>query len=637
MNRAWGLAAGLLAGLGLVCGCLPQQTNTRAQVADDAADADRLATVGQKTVVGNADPIPVHGVGLVHGLAGTGSIPQADGWRAQLEQAIRREKGDPKKLLDDPNKTTSLVLVSTLIPAGAKAGDRLDVQVSLPPGSRTTSLKHGVLWPCDLTNAELAANARQAMQSAGVPVGKMPAADAGTVLSGHRLAVAEGHLIAGYDGPAPSADGAANGDKPDGPRAAVVWGGAKCQLDRPYYFILNENTPQPRLALVIAERLNAVFQAPGVVGNKVADAKVQGKPLVVAAVPPAYRLNHGRFLLVARQVPLNPVTPDSPYRKQLENELLQPETALVAALKLEALGTDSRQPLRVGLQSDSPWVKFAAAEALAYLGHADGAAELAALAENHPALRTHCLTALASLDDAVCLDQLAELMKKPDPQLRYGAFVALRSADERHEAIRGKRVNDSFWTHHVAADSAHPAVHVASSRRSEVVFFGSGWPVTGPVSFPLGKEFTVALKAGDPVATVTRVTIKNGEPTPVAVKCKADASAILTALGQLGGSYAEAVECVGRLQKADALAAAVEFDAAPRGITVQHLAQIARSDPSMERADLEVQRAGQPDVVQTSYDVPTDADAVKAAPPASEDVPALNRDPGRLFGPRSRP
>lgn len=634
MNRAWGLAAGLLAGLGFVCGCLPQQTNTRAQVADDVAEADRFATIGQKTVVGNADPIPVQGIGFVHNLDGTGSVPPADGWRTALEQAIRREKGDPKKLLDDPNKTTSLVLISAMIPPGARAGDRLDVRVALPPGSRTSSLKNGILWKADLSNAELAGNAREALQSAGVDVGKVPAAEAGTVLSGHRLAVAEGRLIAGYDGPAPVGDKSSD-ENLNGPRAAVIWGGAKNLLDRPYYFILNETAPQPRLAMVVAERLNAVFQAPGILGNKVADAKVQGKPLVVASVPPAYRLNHSRFLLVARQVPLNPVSPDSPYRKQLETELLQPETALVAALKLEALGTDSRQPLRVGLQSESPWVKFAAAEALTYLGHADGAAELATLAEKHPALRTHCLSALASLDDAVCLDQLAELMKKPDPQLRYGAFLALRSADEKHDALRGKRVNDSYWLHHVAVDSAHPAVHVASSRRSEVVFYGAGWPVTGPVSFPLGKEFTVAVPADAPDAVVTRVTIQNGEPTPVVVKCKADASAIVAAIGKLGGSYTEAVECVGRLKKADAVAAAVEFDAAPRGISVQHLAQIARSDPSMDRADLEVLRVGQADVVQASYDVPTDADGVQATPTAEAVAgPALNRDPGRLFGPR---
>ena len=47
------------------------------------------------------------------------------------------------------------------------------------------------------------------------------------------------------------------------------------------------------------------------------------------------------------------------------------------------------------MNNTSPWVRFAAAESLAYLGHTDGASELAKLAEEHPALRAQCLKALA--------------------------------------------------------------------------------------------------------------------------------------------------------------------------------------------------------------------------------------------------
>lgn len=641
MFRAKLITAGVV-GAGLAVGCtglpklpsLADPADTRAQVADDAADLDPNATVGQRTAIGNVEPIPVHGVGLVIKLPGTGSSPPMDQWRATLEHTLRKNKLNPREMLDDPDRTSSLVLVSAVIPAGARHGDKLDVAVALPPGSKTTSLKHGVLHACDLQNMELADNARQALQAAGIPVGKVPLVQEGTILPGHRLAVAAGPLVAGYEGPAPTAEEGDDAPKsnPDGPRAARVWGGAKNLLDRPYYFLLNENSPQPRMALVIAERLNATFHAPGDRVNKLAEAKVQGKPLVVSFVPPAYRLNHGRFLLVARQVPLNPVTPDSPYRKQIENELLRPETAITAALKLEALGPDSRQPLRVGLQSESPWVRFAAAEALAYLGHADGARDLAELAEKHPSLRSHCLTALASLDDAICLDQLAELMKRPDPQLRYGAFVALRSASETHEAIRGVRVNDSFWLHHVAADS-EPMVHVTADRRAEVVLFGTLQPLRGPFSFPLGRDFTVAAKGDEPQVTVTKIALKDGEPVPVSVQCLADVGAVLKALAELGGTYNEAVEFVRRAEKADALAAKVWYDASPRGLSVQQLAQIAGSDPSIERADLEVARAGRGDVVPASYDLPTDADRVRAEPtPAAE--PALNRDPGRLFGPK---
>jgi hypothetical protein len=639
MFRAKLLTAGVV-GAGLAVGCtslpklpkLTDSTDTRAQVADDAAEADPNATVGQRTAVGNVEPIPVHGVGLVYKLHGTGSSPAQDQWRSTLEHALRKHKLNPRELLDDPDRTSSLVLVSAVIPAGTRKGDKLDATVALPAGSKTTSLKHGVLITTDLQNMELADKARQSLQEAGIPVGKVPLVQEGTILPGHKLAVAEGQLIAGYEGPTPTAEGdeaPARSDL-DGPRAARVWGGTTSLLDRPYYFLLNDNSPQPRLALVIAERLNATFHAAGDRTVKLAEAKVQGRPLVTSFVPPAYRLNHARFLLVARQVPLNPVTPDSPYRKQIENELLQPETAITAALKLEALGPDSRQPLRVGLQSESPWVRFAAAESLAYLGHADGARDLAELAEKHPSLRSHCLTALASLDDAICLDQLAELMKKPDPQLRYGAFVALRSASETHEAIRGVRVNDSFWLHHVAADS-EPMVHVSTAHRAEVVLFGTLQPLRGAFSFPLGKDFTVTAKGDEPQVTVTKIALKDGEPVPVARQCLADVGAVLKTLAELGATYNEAVEFVRRAEKADALTAAAQYDASPRGLSVQQLAQIAGSDPSIERADLEVERAGRGDVVPASYDLPTDADRVRAEP-KPETEPALNRAPGRLFG-----
>src|SRR5207253_1773952 len=139
----------------------------------------------------------------------------ADGWRAQLEQAIRRGKGNPKEVLDDPNRTTSLVVVSAVIPRGARAGDKLPVSVALPPGSKTTSLKYGRLWPCDLNNVEYAGVARQAVAATGATVPKSPLLGEGSLLQGNKLAVAEGPLVAGFVGKP------AEGDEEMGPRAAV--------------------------------------------------------------------------------------------------------------------------------------------------------------------------------------------------------------------------------------------------------------------------------------------------------------------------------------------------------------------------------------------------------------------------------
>jgi hypothetical protein len=617
-----------------ITGCLPHETTTRSQAADEPSDPETVAVIGQKTVVGNAEPITVSGVGLVYNLQGTGSSPPPGDLRTHLENAILKRKGRPKELLDDPGKSTSLVLVSGMIPPGARRGERIEVTITLPPGSKTTSLKGGILFPCDLQNYELVGSIREQMSASGVPAGKIPLSNSET-LAGHRLAVAEGPVIAGAvvtSGVGQASRESDGGEEPLPLRVGKVWEGGRVLLDRPYYFLLNDATPQPRMALVVAERLNTVFHAVGDPGGKIADAKVQGRPLVVATVPAAYRWNHTRFLLVARQIPLLPIDLNHPYRRQLEHELLRPEKALSAAIKLEALGADSRQALRVGLQSDSPWVRFAAAEALAYLGHPDGAKDLAELAAAHPALRSHCLTALASLDDAVSTDLLAELMKHPEPELRYGAFVALRMADPRHAAVRGRQVNGSFWLHR-AVPEGDGLVHIASLRKSEIVLFGTGHPMRTPFSFPIGNDFTVTARGDDSNITVTRIARREGEPVAISETCPADLGAVLVALSKLGGTYSEAVELVMRAQRAEVLAAAVAYDALPRGIPIQQLAQISRNDPHLARADREVERYQRGEVVPAGYDLPTEGQSVQQPAAPVEAVP-LNREPGRLFGPK---
>ena len=114
-----------------------------------------------------------------------------------------------------------------------------------------------------------------------------------------------------------------------------MWGGAKVVHTRPYYILLNP-AARARARLHIAERLNNTFHATSEPNLKVGNAKK--RELILANVPFAYRNNHYRFLLVARQVPILPTPNDSVYRRKLEDELLEPKTSLAAAVKLEALG-----------------------------------------------------------------------------------------------------------------------------------------------------------------------------------------------------------------------------------------------------------------------------------------------------------
>jgi hypothetical protein len=605
----------------------------RSQVGEDpAAELDASTTIGSKTSVGNTEPIVVSGVGLVYNLPGTGSGAPPGGWRMMLEHSLKKNQrlsGHIRELLDDPRRTTSLVLVSAVIPPGARKGDPVDLQISLPDESRTTSLKGGILYPCELYTSDTTGNIRSMVRD-----GK-PAAPSGDLKIGDLWAVGEGPVVAGQFVPqgdradAPETDGEGRPLFKDG----RVWGGARVVRTRPYFILLNPNDQNPRTAYNIAERLNSVFHATAEPNLKVGNA--QTRELILANVPHAYRHNHYRFLLVARQVPILPTPQDSSYRRKLEDELLDPTTTLAAAVKLEALGASSSRALRVGLESTSPWVRFAAAEALTYLGQTDGAAELARLAEDHPALRAPALKALASMDDAACTDRLVELMAARDAALRYGAFLALRLADENNAAVRGRKVNDSFFLHTVAPGSPG-LVHLTSDRRCEVVVFGDDVKFRGEFTLPVGTEFSVHVPAGGRDATVTRIAKVRGDLVERKATCPPDVAAVLAALGSLGGGHGDAVELIRRADSAQVLSAAVAVDAIPSELNIRQLAHFSARDPGLAKADGEVARAGvvRPALDANGFNLPAaEADPATAyTPPPPR--PPLNREPGRIFGPK---
>ena len=137
----------------------------------------------------------------------------------------------------------------------------------------------------------------------------------------------------------------------------------------------------------------------------------------------------------------------SSYWQHLEEQLLDPAHTIMTALRLEAQGNEAIGVLKTGLQSTHVLVRFASAEALAYLGDRSGGEILAQLVDRQPALRAHCLTAMASLDEAVCRIKLRELLSARSAETRYGAFWALRALDEREETVQGELLNDSGVRH----------------------------------------------------------------------------------------------------------------------------------------------------------------------------------------------
>jgi Flagellar P-ring protein len=651
MNRSWELAGGVnrrkflalsAAALAGFAGCKTtdtdklKQVQSRSQIGEEPGDIDGTTTVGSKTSIGNTEMIQVSGVGLVYGLPGTGSSPPANGWRLMLEDTLKKQgQTNLKELLDNPNRSTSLVLVTAMIPPGVRKGDPIDIQITLPDESKTTSLKGGRLFLCELYTTDTTGNIKSMVHEG------RQSSPSGELRKGDVWVRAEGPLLAGQFIPA-NASAASAGPETDADgqplyKVAKIWGGGRVLRTRAYFTLLNPGEQNSRTAAIIAERINTTFHATSEPNLKVADAK--SKDLILTNVPLAYRNNHYRFLLVSRQVPLLPCGPDSVYRKKLEEELLDPATTLVAAVKLEALGSSSMRALRVGLESLSPWVRFASAESLTYLGQTDGAAELARLAEDHTALRAPALKALASMDDSACTDRLADLMASADPYLRYGAFMALRLADDNNSAAKGLLVNNSFWLHQMAPSSPS-MIHLTTERRCEIALFGDSPKLRGPFTLPVGSEFTVHVPANGGDATVTRIVkVKKGREEELEdrkASCKTDLAAVLVTIGRLGGGYAEAVELIRRADRAQVLSASVMIDAIPPELNIKQLAQFAGRDPTLAKANQEIARAG---VVGQSLDGTTfDLPAAEVEPAAQFTPPppraSLNREPGRIFGPK---
>lgn len=520
--------------------------------------------VGDRTTVGNAEPVRLGGVGLVTGLDGTGGDCAHDTYRAMLADDLRKAgERAPERLLKSPD--CAMVIVEALLHPGAGKGELIDIEVKLPPNSRATSLRGGVLRRCRLFNYEFAKNLRPDYTG-----------DKG-MLKGYPLASAEGPVLI------------TGGEATDASRSTHgrIWQGGKVLKDYPLALVMNRDSQRVAVTGLITDRVNALFQTglPSAEENKAASAS---SPHVVALhVPATYRSNVPRFLRVVRCVPLVEGSERSAgkdsrtYRQKLHDDLLDPTRTVVAALRLEALGQKSVPILREGLTSQHPLVRFTSAEALAYLGSPACAEELGKAAR-HPLFRAYALTALASLNESACQAQLRGLIEANlDDETRYGAFRALRTLNPRSPAVAGEMLGGSFWLHRIAPGSS-PLVHATTTRRAEVVLMGDAPRLRPPFSILAG-EFTITADANDVACAVSRVPL-NGER--VLRTCPLEVEAVIRCLTDLGGQYGDVVAMLQQAGNVEAVSCRVRFDALPRAASIADLAAAGAADDLPAGQDL---------------------------------------------------
>ncbi|WP_165243704.1 flagellar basal body P-ring protein FlgI [Paludisphaera soli] len=540
-------------------------------------------SVGDLAYVFQNGETSVEGVGLVSGLDGTGGDAPPSWHREQLVDEMSKAGIEyPSKMLE--SKQFALVIVRMKIPTGASPRDRFDVELELPPASSVKSLAGGYLM-----NTRL----REVMIAGGSPK------------TGTELAAASGPVMIG------------DSKNPGNPKAGRVLGGGRAKKDHPYKLVLKENRQLIRNAGMVEKVVNERFHQ-NERGQQKGASTAKTDTYLELRVPAVYHQNQERYFRVVQLLPM--VDTPELREKRLEataRELLDPKTAGVAALKLEALGPSASQALEAGLQSEDPHVRFFAAEALAYLDEPGGVKVLGETAIQMKQYRAYALAALAAMEDDSARIRLRHLMDETDIEVRYGAFNALRTLDPT-DAMLGQvrilddppgdepideegsdamamtiisrsrpRAEDPFALYIV--DSEGPAVvHVSRSRRSEIVVFGRGQNLLPPLVLGQGDILLNAADHDDAVDISKIVPSRFG--SDVKVRSSLEIGEVLRHVARLGATYPEIVAILDAAEKQKNLPGPLYVDSVPQA-NMQYLNKALLGQDDAPKVDDEVKPA----------------------------------------------
>jgi hypothetical protein len=465
---------------------------------------------------------------LVTGLANTGSDPPPGPQRSTLVSDMQsRGVLEPNRLLASP--TTALVWVHGFLPPGVRKGERFDVYVEVPPNHDTTSLDGGWLMETRLAEMAIVDN---------------------TIRDGHELGIAVGPVLVD-----PVAEGTR--DSKSKLRARVPGGGVAL-TDREIGLAIAPEHRSFAMSKRVGDWINRRFHAV-IRGARRGVATPKTDRYIALEVPDVYRHNLTRYLRVVQSVAVIEPPEGRHARLQLlARQLADPVTAPAAALRLEAIGKEAIPTLRDALDSGDPEIRFAAAEALAYLGESIAAPRLAEAAGALRSARPAALAALAVIDDARGIDALQSLLPSRSAETRYGAFRALWRMDRNLPLVRGERLGEACSLH-VLDVAGPPLVHVTRSERPEIVFFGTSHPVDDGLRAEAGPSIVVVVEGTK--ARISRFAA--GEPDRT-VEVAAAADEIVRTVVDLGGTYPDAVQFLQQASSARALRSRLAFDAVPR-------------------------------------------------------------------------
>jgi hypothetical protein len=470
-------------------------------------------SIFERVYVGDTNPRPVSSFGLVANLRGTGDTRTSNIVREWMIKQMEKHGfgsrqlgyGDvtPEGVLNDARKRFAIVRVDGFIPAGARRGQRIDVQVSALQENNTTSLAGGQLYHSELKVD--GANPR----APGMAIDEMAFAEGGIFVN-----------------PAYALE--RNPTTPEARaslRVGVVMGGGVVQVDRP--ILLRLVQPQYSMARQIEYRLDEFFQ-----DSAVASAADDG--FVRVMMPARFDGDWEHFVGLLQHVFFNTSPQFATLKaKQLAEVAVQPDAPLLdISYCWEALGQNALPFVQPLMTNEKPEIAFAAARACAFIGDASAQDVLIRMAQakEHP-FRLNAVMTLAALPSSPVINgMLRTLLASDQMTVRLEAYRALARSDD--SSITTINVKDKFLLDEIRND-ATPVIYAARRGTPRIAVIGKRAGISLPVTFTT-MDGRLSISSTPDRASLTIFYRGSELEKPIRIESNPDIKQIAARLGGLG-------------------------------------------------------------------------------------------------------
>lgn len=490
------------------------------------SDPDRPRLIGEVAGMAGIEIKIYESFGLIVGLPGTGGKVKPSEQRNIMLQEMRTKGVDsPEQILDDPS--TALVKVRVYGNPGYVSGKILDVGIETSTECDAT----------DLTGGKLLEARLREMAFVG-----------GRLRSGSDQASASGELVqlpASYT------------RKSNDPRNAVIVGGGVLLNNHPLSVLMSTEFKHVMVVKEIEKALNKRFYFQDSYKQKFMAEGKNSAQIAITAVP-KYRLDPAHFSNVILATGFNENDLERKERIDGCKRLLADRaTAKRAAAELEALGTpEAIDVLLEGLSSLDLEIRFYSAYSLAYLDRKEAIPILVDIAKQEPAFRPLCVIGLTITEVELARDYLIQLLQEKEPELRFGAFLALRDRNNGDLVVQGERLTKN--TKLFMIPSGTPLLAPSLQEHQELILFGATAPIKLNTKLSPTPFLTLTPDQGNGIRITRRMY---GETASAFVE--ADLTSLLRGLGTVDASYNDFIQTIEQLQNLNATSIPIVFNPRP--------------------------------------------------------------------------